>query len=89
MKVLDGAHIIVDREPDRYTLRASIPLDALGFHPIPGKTYRGDFGVVYSDKAGQTNVLRMHWSNKATGIISDLPSEAQIQPALWGRFEAK
>ncbi|PIX46153.1 MAG: hypothetical protein COZ56_00135, partial [Armatimonadetes bacterium CG_4_8_14_3_um_filter_58_9] len=89
VKVLDGAHIIVDREPDRYTLRASIPLDALGFHPIPGKTYRGDFGVVYSDKAGQTNVLRMHWSNKATGIISDLPSEAQIQPALWGRFEAK
>jgi hypothetical protein len=84
--VLRAAQIVIDRSPQGYTLRASLPLSKIGFRPEPGKAYPGDFGIVYSDKAGQTNQLRMHWSNQATGIVSDLSQEAAIQPERWGRF---
>ena len=59
VQVLTGVQIAIDREPDRYTVRAAIPLVSyLHFKPEAGKSYRGDFGVIHSDQAGQTNVLR-------------------------------
>jgi len=85
--VLGKAHVAIQRDAEGYTLRASVPLSDIGFHPEPGRTYRGDFGIVYSDRAGTTNRLRMHWSNQATGIVSDLSMEAAVQPQHWGRFE--
>jgi hypothetical protein len=85
--VLGDAQMAIDRTADGYTLRASVTLSELGFHPEPGKTYPGDFGAVYSDKSGTANCLRMHWANQATGIVSDLSLEAAIQPQQWGRFE--
>ncbi|NOY81841.1 MAG: hypothetical protein GXP31_12670 [Kiritimatiellaeota bacterium] len=87
IRVLSDAQIAVDRRVDGYSLRASVPLAALGFQPRSGQRYAGDFGIVYSDRTGRINVLRMYWSNKATGIVSDLPSEARIQPEMWGVFE--
>ncbi|PIZ34940.1 MAG: hypothetical protein COY42_27655 [Armatimonadetes bacterium CG_4_10_14_0_8_um_filter_66_14] len=71
------------------TVRATIPLAELGFTPEPGKTYRGDFGIIHSDALGKTNELRMHWANQATGIVSDRALEAQIDPRQWGVFEVK
>ena len=68
-------------------VRAAVPLAALnGWTPDTGRTYPGDFGIVYSDAAGATNVLRMYWSNPTTGIVSDLSLEADIQPHFWGEF---
>jgi len=29
---------------------------------------------------------RVYWSNKATGITADVPSEAMLTPSLWGLF---
>ncbi|MBN1558387.1 MAG: hypothetical protein JW951_09605, partial [Lentisphaerae bacterium] len=68
---------------------AAVPLKALRWSPEPGTAYPGDFGVVYSDRKGASNELRLYWSNKATGIVSDLSMEADIQPANWGRFEVR
>jgi hypothetical protein len=87
LDVLKNAKVAIDRTADGYTLRAAVPLSDLGWEPQPGKTYPGDFGIVYSDKTGQINELRMYWSNHATGIVSDLSLEADIQPANWGRFQ--
>jgi hypothetical protein len=87
LEVLDEAQVAIDRSDSGYTLRAAVPLKALGWKPEAGVTYPGDFGIVYSDRAGQTNQLRMYWSNQATGIVSDLSLEADIQPGNWGRFE--
>ena len=87
VQVLAEAKVVIDRQAGRYTVCASVPLAALGFAPTPGKTYRGDFGLVYSDRGGQINELRMYWSNPVTGMINDLPSETRIQPAMWGRFQ--
>jgi hypothetical protein len=30
---------------------------------------------------------RVYWSNKATGLTSDVPSEAMLTPQLWGTWQ--
>ena len=87
VKRLTCAKIAIDRQAHGYTLRASVPLAELGLKPEKGAVYRGDFGIVYSDRAGRVNELRMYWSNPVTGMVNDLAIEAAIQPAMWGRFE--
>ena len=74
------AQIAIDRGPASYTVRAAVPLAALHFAPAAGKTYRGDIGVVYSDKTGTIDELRMYWANPTSGMVNDLPTEAQIDP---------
>jgi len=85
-KVLDNAKIVIDRRANGYDLRASVPLKELGLKPEAGKSYRGDFGIIYSDVQGQVNDLRMHWANQVTGLVDDLAGEAAIRPANWGNF---
>jgi len=63
----------------------SIPLAALGVKPQAGQTLRGDLGILRGD--GTKTMHRVYWSNKATGITSDVPSEAELTPKLWGRWE--
>ncbi len=87
VKILDSAKITVSRQGDRYTLRATVPLQELGFAPTAGQTYRGDFGVIYSDRTGRINELRMYWCNPVTGMVNDLAIEAKIEPQFWGKFE--
>ncbi|MHB8973979.1 MAG: NHL repeat-containing protein [Pirellulaceae bacterium] len=60
----------------------SIPLTALHWQPRSGATYRGDVGVLRGSN-GQTT-QRVYWSNKATAITADVPSEAELTPKLWG-----
>jgi len=87
VKVLEKAKVIIDRKPEGYSLRASIPLQDLNFTPLPGKRYKGDFSIVHSDERGMTNTLRMSWANEATGLVNDLAHEADITPKMWGWFE--
>ena len=84
VEIISEAKLAVQRNRDGYVLEASVPLDYLGIKPSPGRKYLADWGVIYSDQDGRINQLRMYWSNKATGIVSDLFSEARIQPSLWG-----
>jgi hypothetical protein len=86
LKVLENAQVALERTAGGYTLVAAIPLRDLRWQPKAGKVYAGDFGIVYSDRKGETNELRMYWANRATGIVSDLSLEADIQPGNWGRF---
>lgn len=62
----------------------AIPLAAIGWQPAPGQRYRGDLGVLRG-KDGITT-QRVYWSNKATGITADVPSEAMLMPKFWGTF---
>jgi hypothetical protein len=87
VEIIQNAAIAIERTCSGYILRAAVDLKALdGWQREPNETYAGDFGIIYSDRTGATNVLRMYWSNMATGIVSDLSLEAAIQPAHWGRF---
>jgi hypothetical protein len=60
----------------------SIPLAVLGLKPTPGSTLRGDVGLLRGD--GLRTTQRVYWSNKASGLVSDVPSEAELTPQLWG-----
>ena len=60
----------------------SIPLEILGLKPVPGVSLRGDVGLLRGD--GLRTTQRVYWSNKATGLVSDVPSEAELTPQLWG-----
>jgi hypothetical protein len=86
VQVLSDAQVVFDRHPTGYTLRAAVPLASLGFSPAAGKIYHGDIGVVYSDRTGTINELRMYWANQISGMVNDLPTEANVVPANWGRF---
>ncbi len=61
-----------------------IPLDALHWQPEAGETYRADIGVLRG--AGGQTTQRIYWANKATAITSDVPSEAELTPKLWGKW---
>ena len=63
----------------------SIPLATLGLKVEAGTKLRGDLGVLRGS-GGQT-VQRIYWSNKATAITADVPSEAQLTPQLWGTLD--
>jgi hypothetical protein len=63
----------------------SISLSVLRLKPQPGMRIRGDMGILRGD--GSQTLSRLYWSNKATGIVSDVPSEAELLPSLWGAWE--
>jgi hypothetical protein len=63
----------------------SIPLSVLGLQPRPGTTMKGDIGILRGN--GFQTLQRVYWANKATGITADVPSEAELTPRLWGRWQ--
>jgi hypothetical protein len=76
---------------DRYVVEAAIPLSELGLKITPGLRLKMDWGVLASGPDGTEVLRREYWANKATQIIADAPSEAELHPGLWGhiRFHAE
>ncbi len=68
-----------------YFVEAIIPWSVLGITPKSGLKLKADVGVLFGDGGTQT-VSRKYWSNKATGLVNDVPGEAALTPALWGTF---
>jgi len=83
----------VDNVSDQVTLaddgngnyEISVPLTVLGLKPYLGMRINGDIGLLRGN--GSQTLARIYWSNKATAIVSDVPSEAQLTPSLWGVLE--
>jgi len=65
----------------------SVPLGLLGLSATPGMTLHGDVGLLRGN--GFQTLQRVYWHNKATGLVSDVPSEAELTPQLWGSWEIK
>ncbi len=63
----------------------SVPLGLLGLSVQPGWKMRGDMGILRGN--GTETTARRYWSNKATAITADVPSEAALTPHLWGTIE--
>jgi len=63
----------------------AVPLSVLGLKPQPGMRIKGDMGVLRGN--GKQTTQRVYWTNKATAIVSDVPSEAELTPRLWGTWE--
>jgi hypothetical protein len=62
----------------------SIPLRRLGLAPRPGMRVRGDIGVRRGN--GLETLQASYWNDKATAIVADIPSEAELHPELWGHW---
>jgi hypothetical protein len=69
-----------------YVIAAVVPLATLGIQPDILPTLSGDVGVIFGSESGNGARLRLYWANKETAITSDIPSEAALTPANWGRL---
>jgi len=65
----------------------SISLKTLGLKATDGLRMKGDIGILRG--TGTETTARSYWSNKATGITADVPSEAALTPHLWGTIQWK
>ncbi|MBC8867989.1 MAG: hypothetical protein H8E44_01160, partial [Planctomycetes bacterium] len=63
----------------------SISLKTLGLKATDGLRMKGDIGILRGN--GTETTARSYWSNKATGITADVPSEAALTPHLWGTVQ--
>lgn len=64
----------------------AIPWTEIGINPQDGVTFKGDFGVILSNREGNSNVARIYWNNKNTNLIKDIPHEAKLEPSAWGEI---
>lgn len=89
IKRLDEVRLARFGDDKQYNIEAAIPLAALGIKPQPGLRLKMDWGVLVTGPDGNEVMRRIYWSNKATSIVADAPSEARLQPHLWGhvRFQ--
>ena len=62
----------------------SVPLSLLSLSAQAGRTMTGDVGLLRGN--GHRTLQRVYWHNKATGLVSDLASEAELTPPLWGTW---
>ena len=67
-----------------YFVEVTVPWSALGIAPHAGLQLKADFGALFADDGGTITVARHYWSNKATGLVNDVPGEAELTPELWG-----
>jgi hypothetical protein len=82
--LLTDATVSIQRAGDGYKVELSVPLSTLGFKPEAGMAYKADLGAVFSDATGNNRAARVYWSNKATGLVNDVPGEIAGNPNLWG-----
>lgn len=66
-------------------IEVAIPLTVLGWAPNALPRTVGDIGILVGERGVTTQ--RIYWHNKAAGIVSDIPSEARLEPATWGDWQ--
>ena len=86
VKRLESAKIAVGQGINGYSVLLTIPLAELGLDAATPGDIKGVVGVIFSDPAGKNRASRLYWHDKKTGLVSDVPSEAQLNPASWGRI---
>jgi len=89
IKQLDDVRLVRLGDDKQYVIEAAVPLRDLEIKPEPGLRLKLDWGVLVTGPDGNEVMRRIYWSNKATSIVADAPSEARLQPHLWGhvRFQ--
>lgn len=75
--------------PAGYFVEAAIPWKLLGIKAKSGLKLKMDVGVLFGNPGGTSTIARQYWSNKATGLVSDVPGEADLAPQLWGTLILK
>ena len=66
----------------------SVPLKLLdlpNFNGNADEKLLGDMGILRG--TGLQTTLRTYWNNPYTAMVSDIPTEAKLEPANWGNFK--
>lgn len=84
VKLVPGVRLSPAGNADHYTLEAAIPLAELGLKPAAGTRLKLDWGALVSGPEGTEVMKRVYWANQAAQIVADAPSEARLNPHLWG-----
>jgi hypothetical protein len=87
VKRLTSAKVARQMSDGGYGLLVTIPLTELGIVPEAMPQLKGIVGVIFSDPSGKNRASRLYWHDKATGLVSDVSSEARLNPAAWGAIE--
>jgi hypothetical protein len=87
VKRLATAKVVRQTSDGGYGVLVTIPLAELGIVPETMPQLKGIAGVIFSDPSGKNRASRLYWHDKATGLVSDVPSEARLNPAAWGAIE--
>lgn len=64
-----------------------MPCDRIDLRDLrAGLVVRGDIGVLWGNEAGLVTERRAYLFNHsgAAAVVSDTPTEAELQPAEWG-----
>ena len=87
--VVKDAVVAITDTADGYVVEATIPLSIVsGGNDAglwPGRVVQGDAGIIVADKAGR-RVSRLYRFNQNTQIVSDVPTEATLNPDQWGKI---
>ncbi len=67
-----------------YIVELTIPLGSIGLKPATDTRIRFDWGILETDEPGASVLRRAYWSNQTTSTLADAPSEARLEPDLWG-----
>jgi hypothetical protein len=83
---LAAAQVAIRRDAGHglYTVEAAVPLADLGIDRKNAGGLRGDVGVIFADESGRSRSLRLYYYNHHTEMVSDVPTEATLQPGEWG-----
>ena len=84
---LETAKINVQTNDSGYSVLLTVPLADLGLDAAQTRQIKGLVGVIFSDPAGKNRASRLYWHDKATGLVSDVPTESSLNPATWGTIE--
>jgi hypothetical protein len=86
VEILKDASVLITDTADGYVVEASLPIDFLGGNLWPSRIIPGDAGIIVADSTGR-RVARICRFNKDTQVVSDIPTEAALQPEKWGEFK--
>ena len=86
VKRLASAKVAVEVGAGKYSVLVTVPLAELGLDPAKVAELKGIAGVIFSDPTGTNRTSRLYWHDKATGMVSDVPTEAGIESSKWGRI---
>jgi hypothetical protein len=80
VRLLPNATVKADVGFAGYSVLVTVPLADLGLDPKAAGKLNGLAGVIFSNSAGNNRLARLYWHDKATDLVSDVPSEAGVEP---------
>jgi hypothetical protein len=81
---IEKATVAVSESHGGYEVEVTLPLAEIGLVPKPGSRIKLDWGVLETDDEGAAVLARSYWSNTSTSTLADAPTEARLEPHLWG-----